>query len=81
MAGNLHELLARLATSSCRPHQRLQEKPNKFPFLPDSRTRGRRFRPSPDRRSHVTIAMQPMRAGAAANVFFNQAKKERCTFL
>ncbi|TBA12862.1 hypothetical protein ELH42_36450 [Rhizobium ruizarguesonis] len=29
----------------------------------------------------LTVAMQPMRAGAAVNVFFNQAKKERCTFL
>jgi hypothetical protein len=29
----------------------------------------------------LTIAMQLMRAGAAVNVFFNQAKKERCTFL
>ncbi len=29
----------------------------------------------------LTIGLQLIRAEAAANVFFNQAKKERCTFL
>lgn len=29
----------------------------------------------------MAVGLQLMRAEAAANVFFNQAKKERCTFL
>ncbi len=29
----------------------------------------------------MVVGLQPMRAEAAANVFFNQANKERCTFL
>jgi hypothetical protein len=29
----------------------------------------------------MAIGLQLMRAEAAANIFFNQAKKERCTFL
>lgn len=29
----------------------------------------------------MAVSLQLMRAEAAANIFFNQAKKERCTFL
>lgn len=29
----------------------------------------------------MAVDLQLMRAGTAANGFFNQAKKERCTFL
>ncbi len=29
----------------------------------------------------MAVGLQLMRAGAEVNVFFNQAKKERCTFL
>ncbi|RWY72588.1 hypothetical protein EHI46_16865 [Rhizobium leguminosarum] len=50
-----------------------------LPFFPHARSQMPK-RP-PDRRSLVTIAIQLMRARAAANVFFNQAKKERRMFL